>query len=193
MKSQQPTDDEEVYPPMTKLRALDLRLLAGRPPRYDPDFVDAHAITFDAADGLPPSLRRLQPMHPLKEAAVVAMLLLIFTVPLLVGAVPLLALLGHPHAALGLAAPMALSVGWPSRYWPACQTAWLASWMIEYWSTVSRRRAEDRVGGSVRGTVTLACTPRAHLDARRRAHCRAPPLPHAGARVGRGFRPGAVF
>eukprot|EP00662_Eupelagonemidae_sp_cell21_P019433 gene19433-34446_t len=52
-----PALEETEFPTMSRLTALDLRLLAGRPQRYDPDFVREHAITFDAADGLPTSLR----------------------------------------------------------------------------------------------------------------------------------------
>ena len=45
--------DEVTYPPMENLMGLDLRLLAGRPPRYDPDFVLENAVAFKASEGLP--------------------------------------------------------------------------------------------------------------------------------------------
>ena len=48
--------DEVTYPPMENLMGLDLRLLAGRPPRYDPDFVLENAVAFKASEGLPAAL-----------------------------------------------------------------------------------------------------------------------------------------
>ena len=127
--------DEVTYPPMENLMGLDLRLLAGRPPRYDPDFVLENAVAFKASEGLPAALRGIKPMRPLKEAVVVLALLLVFLAPVAVLALPLVAYFS-PTAALALGAPMAASVLAPARYWPACQTAWFASWVLEYFSTV---------------------------------------------------------
>ena len=80
--------DEVTYPPMENLMGLDLRLLAGRPPRYDPDFVLENAVAFKASEGLPAALRGIKPMRPLKEAVVVLALLLVFLAPVAVLALP---------------------------------------------------------------------------------------------------------
>lgn len=128
---------EASFPKACKLVALDLRKLAGLPPRPLPSAtLDGLSVAFDAADGLPAGLGKVGAMNPFKEAVVVVVFLVIFLAPLAVAAAPVV-IYRAPWAVSGpLYGAMLLSSLWPTRYSPACQTQWLASWVLEYFSTV---------------------------------------------------------